>query len=85
MTREETARRVRALLIEELRCPASRIRDDADLGGDLGAGSLDKITVACRIENDFGIRLSDDECAFAQTVGTLTDLVQQKVENRRVR
>lgn len=85
MTRSDTARRVRIIIVQELRCPSERVREEADLGADLGAGSLDKITVACRIENEFGIRLSDDECAFAQTVGTLVDLVQQKIENRRVR
>jgi acyl carrier protein len=85
VSRPDVARKVRIILIQELRCPSERVREGADLGTDLGAGSLDKITVACRIENEFGIKLSDDECAFAQTVGTLIDLVQQKIENRRVR
>lgn len=83
MSRDATARLVRTLLIAELRCATAKIHDDAELGADLGAGSLDKITVACRVENEFGIRLSDDECAFAQTVGTLIDLVEQKLENKR--
>ena len=84
MSRAEVARRVRTVLAEELLCPPSRLREEADLTADLGAGSLDKITIACRVENTFGIKLSDDECAFAQTVATLIDLVEQKLENRRV-
>lgn len=82
MNRAEVSRRVRALLMEELRCSPQKVREEAELGPDLGAGSLDKITISCRLENEFGIKLSDDECAFAQTVGTLIDLVETKVENK---
>lgn len=83
MTRADIERTIRELLVAELRCPASKIRDEAELDRDLGASSLDKITVTCGLENRFGIRLSDDECIFAQTVGTLADLVEQKLDNRQ--
>ncbi|HVM38317.1 MAG TPA: acyl carrier protein [Sphingomicrobium sp.] len=97
MRREEIARRVRTVLVRELRCPGSRVTENAEFVADLGAmpapglppagrqgGILDKLAVMMALEDEFGIKLTDREVAFCETVGTAIDLVETKLENRRV-
>lgn len=82
MRRSDVAQRVRIVLVRELRCPASKVNEDAEFAADLGASSLDKIGIASALEEEFGVRLSDREVSFCETVGTAIDLVETKLENR---
>jgi acyl carrier protein len=84
MTDVEIGRRARIVIARELACPIKRLADGADFRRDLGADSLDLINVPHALEEEFGVRFSDDEVAFTQTVGTAIDLVRTKLENRGV-
>lgn len=84
MTRSEIRYQVRSTIVTELRCPIARVVDNAEFEADLGASTLDKISIVCGLENAFGIKLSDGEAAFCKTVGTAIDLVETKVENRQL-
>lgn len=78
----DTARRVRITIARELACPLARLTEGADFRRDLGADSLDLVQVPAALEDEFGIRLSDAEVEFCQTVGTAIDLIRTKLENR---
>lgn len=79
-----TRRRARTVIARELSASVARCHDDASWR-DLGADSLDMVTIPAALENEFGIRLGDAEVEFCQTVGTAIDLVETKLENRRLR
>jgi acyl carrier protein len=76
------ARRVRVVIARELCCPLPRLTDAAEFRRDLGADSLDLVSVPAALEEEFSIRLSDAEVEFCQTIGTAIDLVRSKLENK---
>jgi acyl carrier protein len=81
MSAVETGRRARVVIARELGCPLPRLTDAADFRRDLGADSLDLVNVPRALEDEFGIRLTDREVEFCQTVGTAVDLIRSKLEN----
>lgn len=84
MTRREISQSVRQLTVQLLGCNPARVHDDADFRTDLG-GSPDGIAAMfAGLKSRFQISISDREMAFCQTVGTATDLVENKVELRRL-
>jgi acyl carrier protein len=78
----EIGRRARVAIARELGCPIRRLTDAAEFRRDLGADSLDLITVPHALEEEFGIRFTDRDIEFCQTIGTAVDLVRTKLENR---
>ena len=84
MTDVDITRRARVIIARELACPLKRLTDNADFRRDLGADSLDLVGIPHALEDEFGIRFSDDEVEFTQTIGTAIDLVRTKLENRGV-
>lgn len=84
MTGVEVARRVRVTIAIALSVRMRDLADNVEFRRDLGADSLDLVTLPMALEEEFGIRFSDDEVEFTQTVGTAVDLVRSKLENRGV-
>lgn len=84
MTDVEIGRRVRIVIGRELACPIKRLGDNCDFRRDLGADSLDLVAIPQALEEEFGVRFTDDEVEFTQTIGTAIDLVRTKLENRGV-
>lgn len=77
----ELSRRVRVTIARELACPLSRLKDAAEFRRDLGADSLDLVTIPRALEDEFSIVLTDEEVDFCQTVGTAIDVIRAKLEN----
>ena len=48
-------------------------------GPELGADSLDLVELVVRLENAFGVAISDDEASECQTVGDAIALVDRKL------
>lgn len=84
MTDVEIGRRVRVVIARELACPLRRLADDAEFRRDLGADSLDLVNIPHALEEEFGVRFSDDEVEFTKTVGTSIDIIRTKLENKAV-
>jgi acyl carrier protein len=75
MNSDEVARRARLVIAREL------ARDDAEFIDDLKADSLDMVRLPAALEEEFDVRLTDDEVAFCKTVGTAIDVLSAKLEN----
>jgi acyl carrier protein len=84
VSRRDIERRARLVIVLELACDPAKVMDRADFRKDLGADSLDMARLPRALEDEFGIRLTDHEVAFCETVGTALDLIETKIENRRV-
>lgn len=82
MTRREIESRARMTIARTLICNPSRVIDSAEFTM-LGADDRDMAEVKAAIEAEFGIKITLRELAFSETVGTLIDLVETKLENRR--
>lgn len=75
MTREQVLERVRAHLADELAIDPSRIDESTRFREDLEADSLDLYTLVQELEDQYGIRISDEQAATILTVGQAVDFV----------
>lgn len=82
MTREELFQRVRDHLSTELAVDASAIRDETRFKEDLNADSLHLVELMVELEDDYGIRIPDDEASRIQTVGQVVDYVHARAPER---
>ncbi len=75
MTREEVFERIRAHLAEELEVDPAAIRDDTRFKEDLRADSLHLVELTVELEDNYGVRIPDDEAVKLLTVGQAADYV----------
>ena len=82
MTREDVFERVRDHLSAELGVDGSGIGDGTRFKDDLNADSLHLVELLVELEDDYGIRIPDDEAARIETVGQLVDYVAPRVPEK---
>ncbi|HOM74730.1 MAG TPA: acyl carrier protein [Fervidobacterium sp.] len=80
MNREELFKKVAEMISEKLNVPIEDIDEDSHIIEDLGADSLDAFDLVMIIEDEFGIKLEDDEIERMLTVKDILDLLMEKVK-----
>ena len=75
MNREEALERVRAILVEQLGVDEEQVTEDASFQGDLDADSLDLVELIMELEDQFGLKISDEDAQKISTVGQAVDYV----------
>ncbi len=82
MTQPVTAELVRADAADHLGLSADQLGPSARLVEDLGVDSLAGIELSMKLEEKYGINITDDELAEVSTFGDLEQLVLAKAGNR---
>ena len=75
INREEALERVRSILVEQLGVDEEQVTDDASFQGDLDADSLDLVELIMELEDQFGLKISDEDAQQISTVGQAVDYV----------
>lgn len=72
--------KVKDILAEQLRLDPDKITPDAEIIADLGADSLDVLQLLMTIEDEYGIKIPDEELEGFHTVGDIVDYVEEHFE-----
>ena len=74
-SRDEVYERVKEVLTEQLGVEEGDITEEASFQEDLDADSLDLVELIMELEDQFGIKNSDEDAQKIQTVGQAVDYV----------
>ncbi|MCC6223400.1 MAG: acyl carrier protein [Thermoleophilia bacterium] len=74
-SREEILERVKEVLVEQLGVDEADINEAASFQEDLGADSLDLVELIMELEDQFGVKISDEDAQGIQTVGHAVEYI----------
>ncbi len=75
MTIEE---QVIVVIMEQLEVTREECTPDASFIEDLGADSLDLVELIMELEENFGIKITDEELEKIRTIQDITDFIKRK-------
>ncbi|MFN4223750.1 MULTISPECIES: acyl carrier protein [Fervidobacterium] len=78
--REELFKKVAEIISEKLNVPIEDIDEDSHLIEDLGADSLDAFDLVMVFEDEFGVKIEDEEVEKILTVRNIVDLLSKKLK-----
>jgi acyl carrier protein len=77
MGREETAEKVKSIIVEQLGVPPEDVNAEASFIEDLGADSLDIVELIMALEEEYDIEISDEDAEKLQTVGDAVNYIAE--------
>ncbi|MDX1469296.1 MAG: acyl carrier protein [Acidimicrobiia bacterium] len=79
MERSEVSERLVGVLVSELGLDAEKINDGAHFEEDLDVDSLGVVELLMALEDEFDVKIPDEEAESIVTVGQAVDLVTEKL------
>jgi len=78
---DNTAAKVKAIIINELGVDPEKVTNDASFVDDLGADSLDTVELVMAFEEEFTIDIPDEDAEQMHTVGEAIAYIQKREES----
>ena len=82
MPAEEIRERVESTIVDVLKVDAAELGCDQRIREDLGADSLDSVTLVMALEDEFGGSINDDDAKSLATVGDVISYISRRVEEK---
>lgn len=79
---DQVVERIKTVVAEVLRIDAGRIGLSSRFTEDLGADSLDKVTLLMALEDEFGKSISDDEAGKFVDIKAVVDFITSSSEGK---
>jgi acyl carrier protein len=77
-SRDEIFERVKEVLVEQLGVDEADVTESASFQEDLDADSLDLVELIMELEDQFGVKISDEDAQGIQTVGQAVDFISAR-------
>ena len=77
---DDTAAKVKAIIINELGVDPEKVTNDASFVDDLGADSLDTVELVMAFEEEFTIDIPDEDAEQMRTVGEAIAYIEKREE-----
>lgn len=81
MDRSQVQAKMRDLLVDELGLDADKITDEATFEEDLEVDSLGVVELLMALEDEFGVKIPDEEAENITAVGEAIDMVVAKLSS----
>jgi acyl carrier protein len=79
MTKDEILAKLRDILVDALGVEPEAVTVEASFQDDLNADSLDLVELIMELEDQFGIKISDEEAQALTTVGSAVDFIAERI------
>lgn len=79
MSTEEILEKVVEIVTEKLGVDAEEVILDSDLTEDLGADSLDLVDLVMAFEDEFGVKIEDEDVENITTIGDILDYISKEL------
>ena len=78
----DVAEKVKFVIVEQLKIKSEKITEEAKITDDLGADSLDIVELMVMLEEDFDIKIPDEEAGKIITVGDVVKCIEDKFSSK---
>jgi len=79
MNREDIKKKVKSVILSQFGIPREEVEEKHNFISDLKGDSLDTVEIVMEIENEFDIKISDDDAYTITTVKKLIDYLEKKL------
>ena len=76
-TREEVLDQVKQILVQQLGVDEGQVTPEASFQDDLDADSLDLVELIMELEDQFGVKIPDEEAQDIKTVNQAVDYIME--------
>ena len=78
MAKEEILDKLKELVVDQLGVEEDEVTMEATMQDDLGADSLDLVDLVMSVEEEFGVKVADEDLENIKTVGDIVNYIEER-------
>ena len=78
MAKEEIFDKLKELVVDQLGVEEDAVTMEATMQDDLGADSLDLVDLVMSVEEEFGVKVADEDLENIKTVGDIVNYIEER-------
>ena len=78
MAKEEIFDKLKELVVDQLGVEEDEVTMEASMQDDLGADSLDLVDLVMSVEEEFGVKVADEDLENIMTVGDIVNYIEDR-------